>query len=96
MKIKFHKKAIEDLQTGKFFYEKQKITLGNYFFDSIISDIESLILYAGIHQKVNNYYRLLAKRFPFAIYYKIEEETILIYAVLDCRQNPIKTNQRLD
>ena len=38
---------------------------------------------------------MLIKRFPFALYYLIEEGTIDIYAILDCRQDPSWTIQRL-
>lgn len=56
--------------------------------DSLISDIDSLVLYAGIHRKVDGFHVMLSRRFPFAIYYKIEDGTIRIRRVLDCRKNP--------
>ena len=77
------------------FYEEQQLYLGRYFYSSIFSDIESLYLYAGIHIMIKGYHRLLSKKFPFAIYYKIKENTVYIYAVLDCRQNPEKLEERL-
>lgn len=70
--------------------------MGEYFFDSLFSDIDSLILYAGIHQKVFGYHRMLSKRFPYAIYYQVEKETALVWRVLDLRQDPEKTRQTLD
>lgn len=77
------KEVSNDLKLGEEFYEKQ--SLG----DSIISDIESLWLYVGIHQKVFGLYRLLSKRFPYGIYYKVKDDVVIIVAVLDLRQNPI-------
>jgi hypothetical protein len=62
--------AEKDLVEGFEFYERQLVGLGDYFLDSIFSDIESLQLYAGIHAVHFGYCRLLAKRFPFAIYYR--------------------------
>jgi hypothetical protein len=41
--------TITDLSEGRLFYEKQGEGLGEYFFDSLFSDIDSLTLYAGIH-----------------------------------------------
>ena len=64
MRIKILSSAVDDLNTGCLFYEKQGEGLGEYFFDSIFSDIDSLQLYAGIHQKFFGYHRLLSKRFP--------------------------------
>lgn len=77
------------------FYEKQQQGLGDYFVDSIIADIESLHLYAGIHAMYFGYHRLLAKRFPFAIYYLFSGNEVRIYAILDCRKNPSLLSQRL-
>jgi len=65
--------------------------VGDYFFDSLFADIDSLALYAGIHLKIFGYHRLLAKRFSFAIYYKIEEsQTVVVQRVLDLRLHPQK------
>jgi len=62
--------------------------LDGYFRDSILSDIESLWLYSGIHQKVFGVFRLLSKKFPYGIYYDIAKNTVVIIAVLDLRQHP--------
>ena len=90
------KEVSQDLKIAKEFYEKQSFGLGTYFLDSILSDIESLYIYYGIHFKVKDYFRVLSKRFPFSIYYKFDKNFIYIYAVLDCRQNPILLNTRLE
>ena len=90
MKINILTSAIEDLYKGRLFYEKQSNGLGEYFFDSLFSDIDSLVLYAGIHPKKFGYHRLLSKRFPYSIYYTVEDEIITVWRVLDQRQNPEK------
>lgn len=95
MKIKILDEAKDDIAIGIKFYESQSYGLGGYFLDSIMSDIKSLHLYCGIHIKIKNYHRLLSKRFPYAIYYKYDKSTIYIYAVLDCRRNPISISKRL-
>lgn len=84
-----------DLRRGREFYARQSDSLGDYFLDCLFSDIDSLELYAGVHAKTFAYYRLLAKRFPFAIYYKMGEEICTVWRVLDCRQNPAKTKSAL-
>ena len=87
--------ARRDLADGYDFYERQGEGLGDYFQETLLSDIDSLRLYAGIHLKVFGRYRLLSKRFPYAIYYDFEKETIRIWAVLDCRQDPARIRRRL-
>ena len=95
MRIEILNLALEDLIDGFEFYESQSKGLGDYFLDSIFSDIESLHLYAGIHTLYFGYHRLLAKRFPFAIYYRLKKDIVRVYAVLDCRQNPAWIRERL-
>jgi plasmid stabilization system protein ParE len=88
MKINILSSAYSDLKRGREFYEHQGEEIGEYFFDSLFSDIDSLTLYAGIHRKVFGYHRLLASRFPYAVYYKIRNDEVLVYRVFDCRSNP--------
>ena len=95
MRIEILNLALEDLINGFGFYENQSKGLGDYFIDSIFSDIESLHLYAGIHNLYFGYHRLLAKRFPFAIYYRLNKDIVRVYAVLDCRRNPAWIRDRL-
>ena len=75
MKIRILAAAQQDLVNGYRFYEAQQHGLGSYFLDSLYADIDSLLFYAGIHQIVDGgYHRLLAKRFPFAVYYRMDGE----------------------
>ena len=96
MKIKILKSASRDLINGFYFYEKQGEGLGTYFLDTLYSDIDSLKIYAGIHSvHFDKYHRLLSKRFPFAVYYRVENDIVLIHAVLDCRRNPAWIRKKL-
>ena len=97
MKIKILSSAMTDLAEARDFYEKQGEGLGDYFFDSLFSDIDSLVLYAGIHPKYFGYHRMLSKRFPYAIYYKIEEgSVVIVWRVLDLRIGPEKIKGSLE
>jgi len=49
LKIRLLTSAFNDLAAGRDFYERQGT--GGYFLDSLFSDIDSLVLYAGIHRK---------------------------------------------
>ena len=62
--------------------------MGSYFVDSLLADIDSLVLYAGIQRVIRGYHRALAKHFPYAIYYRIDGSFIVVHAILDCRRNP--------
>ncbi|MGQ0809999.1 MAG: type II toxin-antitoxin system RelE/ParE family toxin [Nitrospiraceae bacterium] len=95
MRIEILDEAQEDLIQGFHFYEGREPGLGAYFIDCLFSDIDSLLLFARIHQVVYAYHRCLSKRFPFAIYYSKEEGLVRVHAVLDCRRNPAWIRTRL-
>jgi hypothetical protein len=88
MNVRVLRSAIDDLVSGREFYNQQEEGVGTYFFDSLFSDIDSLVLYAGVHRIHFGYYRMLARRFPYAIYYRILSGEAVVFRVLDCRRNP--------
>ena len=89
MRIQILDLAKRDLIDGYHFYEGREAGLGDHFLDSLYSDIDSLALYGGVHRKAyRNFHWLLSRRFPFAIYYTMEAETVFVRAIVDCRRNP--------
>jgi hypothetical protein len=89
------KEVIDDLNDGKIFYDRIYEGVGSYFWDSLVADIESLIIYGGTHLKTRNYYRMLARRFPYAIYYEIDNENARVVAVLPMRRDPVWVKKKL-
>ena len=87
--------AVIDLENGKSFYEQKGGRVGDYFWDSLLSDIASLVIYAGIHSRRSGYYRMLAKRFPYAIYYEIKQDIAYVVAVLPMRRDPAWIKSKL-
>ena len=86
--IQILSEAEADLDDGRYFYESQEQGVGEYFWDSLLSDIESLIVYSGVHSKVYGYYRMSSKRFPYSIYYDLDVDTAYVIAILPERKNP--------
>jgi len=95
VKIQVLDEAEDDLQDGREFYDRQEPGVGDYFAAALAADIDSLILFAGIHPTEFGFHRALSKRFPFGVYYLVEEEVIRIYAVLDLRRDPAWIRRRL-
>ena len=81
--------AVEDLAAGRTFYDQRESGVGDYFWDSLIADIESLYIFAGIHTGQYGLYRMLAKRFPYAVYYDIEDGIAQVVAILPLRRDPV-------
>lgn len=96
MRIEILDQAERDLIGGFRFYEAQQTGLGTYFLTNLYGDIESLRIHGGIHaQAYKGFHRLLSKRFPFAVFYAVRNETAFVRAVVDCRRNPAWIRNRL-
>jgi plasmid stabilization system protein ParE len=96
MRLRILAAALSDLEGGREFYSRHGAEIGDYFINSLFSDIDSLVLYAGIHIELWGFHRLLAKRFPYAIYYKVDGDLCTVWRILDCRQNPRGTQRSLE
>lgn len=87
--VRISRAAELDLLEGYGFYAIRKAEAGEYFLDSLYAAIDSLAFYAGMHPKPFGLaHRMLATRFPYAIYYELRGTTATVIAVLDCRRNP--------
>ncbi|MFT4194197.1 hypothetical protein [Ottowia sp.] len=84
-----------DLRQGRAFYEQQQPGIGDYFLDSLFSDVDALLLHAGVHEQHFGYYRALSKRFPYAIYYRLTNDEIQVWRILDCRSHPRRKRRAL-
>lgn len=94
MKVTILDAAEKDLESGYQFYERHAQGLGTYFLDSLFSDMDSLIFFGGTYRKVFGCHRLLSKRFPFAIYYRLADNEILVTAVIAYRKSPSWTREQ--
>src|SRR5436309_2400366 len=95
MKVRILRPALEDLSDGRRFYEMQGEGLGEYFFNSLFSEIDSLALYGGVHALHFGFHRHLARRFPYAIYYRVMQDEAVVFRVLDCRSEPRLIRKKL-
>jgi hypothetical protein len=87
--IRISEDALQDLKDGFLFYEAQELGLGGYFSACLRADIEGLKVSAGIHRIVyHDYHRLLSRVFPNGIFYTIEQESAIVWAVIDLRRDP--------
>ncbi|MGE4296260.1 MAG: type II toxin-antitoxin system RelE/ParE family toxin [Campylobacterales bacterium] len=87
--------AYNDLEAARDFYNSISLGLGDYCTDTLLSEIDSLVFFAGIHSRHYGHFRLLSRRFPYAIYYKISGSSAIVTAILDTRQNPATHINRL-
>jgi plasmid stabilization system protein ParE len=87
--VRVSEDALQDLNDGFLFYEAQEAGLGDYFAACLKADIEGLKVSAGVHRAVyHDYHHLLSKVFPYGIFYTLEAEDAVVWAVIDLRRDP--------
>ncbi len=95
MKALLLREAREDLRRGWLFYQSKSPGLGDYFLDSLSRDIQDLETLRVTHQVIHGFHVMPARKFPFAIFYRIQNATIEIVAIIDGRRNPTWIGDRL-
>jgi len=91
----FRPEAEADVQSAYVWYESQRPGLGEAFMlslDSTISGIQRLPeLHPVIHKPLR---RALLQRFPYAVFYLVESDRIVVAAVMHQRQDPGRWQDR--
>lgn len=89
MKYEFHPEALIEYAEAVKYYTEQRVEVAQAFIDAIEDAIyrirESPARYAVIDEDVR---RCMARRFPYGILYTIEQDYILILAVMHCSREP--------
>lgn len=87
--------AVDDLNAAFDWYEVQRPGLGHEFALEISLRIdkiaESPLIYADIGGGIR---RILARKFPFAVYYLTNENNTVVLAVLHCARDPATWKKR--
>ena len=87
--------AEADIEESAMWYENQAQGLGDSFLDEVLNTLEVIsensYIYAVVHRQTR---RALIDRFPFAIYYRIEEDSLIIIAVMHGSRHPKRWQNR--
>lgn len=91
MKLRYTSRARVDIELAVSWYERQRRGLGSQFLDCMEIAIQNIIYSPEMYPICYLHCRrCLIRRFPFAIFYSIESDGIIIHSVFDNRQNPQK------
>ena len=91
MNLRYSKRAIIDIEIAMGWYEGQRKGLRIEFLDclegTVIRILENPSLYSVKYKMLRS---ALVRRFPFSVFYTIEKSKVLVHAVFDNRQDPVK------
>lgn len=96
MTFSFHPEAEEEFFSAIEYYEKCEPGLGRKFSVEVMTAIGNAVdfplAWSAIDEEVR---RCLTHRFPYGILYSIEEDSILVLAVMHLRREPAYWRSRL-
>jgi len=92
----FLPEARQDIADAFAWYEQQSLGLGLEFLRSLEAMILSIQRHPLMYPTVfADYRRALVRRFPYAVFYEVAPQHIVVYAVFHCSQDPEKWKARL-
>jgi plasmid stabilization system protein ParE len=93
----FTAEADDDVVESYDWYESREPGLGEEFLRSIEACIRGIQRYPEMYPiAIDEFRRAPIRRFPFEIFYEPTADTIIIYSVFHCSQDPQKWRERLD
>jgi len=95
MRVHLRSEAEADIEGAARWYERQRGDLGDEFLDEVSMAVAAISdnprLYPVVHRNTR---RALIHRFPFGIYYRVEEEAIIVIAVMHGSRHPKRWQKR--
>ena len=89
-------KAQQDIRNSIEWYREQSGNLPEKFLDKIDKCLEKISKNPEHYQKRYNEIRIVfTKKFPYGIYYTVEEKTVFVHAILHTKQNPKTAEKRV-
>lgn len=89
MRYVFHPEALNEYAEAVQYYTEQRVEVAQAFINAIEDTVyrirESPASYAAIDEDVR---RCMARKFPYGVLYTIEQDYILILAVMHCSREP--------
>lgn len=88
--------AEADIESAFGWYEEQRPGLGAEFIASVDEAIEDIQEQPGLHPRIyRSARRVLLNRFPYAVYYLLQNDMIEVVACMHFRRHPRRWRERL-
>jgi toxin ParE2 len=96
MHVKFLTAAESDLLEAVSYYNEQKEDLGFEFSKEIQRAVFSMVDFPDAWPALNkNYRRCRLQKFPYGIFYRVQDKSVIIVAILHLHRNPESWRSRL-
>ncbi len=89
MKLKILELASFEIEDAKQYYNLQQDKLGDRFKKDVQKSIDNIVLSPKLYPQVeNSMRRCLLHRFPYSIFYDIDNDTVVVLSVAHQRRKP--------
>ena len=89
LEVRLRPEAEQDLADAAAWYEEQRQGLGHEFLDEVLTMLSSIaetpMMYPNVHRNTR---RAVIHRFPFGVYFRVENATIVVVALMHGSRNP--------
>ena len=91
MKLWYTDRAKDDLELAFAWYERQRRGLGFEFLDCVENAVKSILDSPKMYRIYYSIFRgCVVRRYPFSVFYTIENNEIVVHSIFDNRQDPEK------
>jgi hypothetical protein len=96
-KLFLHPLAVEEILEAKNFYNSKVNGLGNHLFEEIDRAIKLIEETPVTWPTISKYlHRFILKKFPFAVIYRIKEDSIQVIAFMHQHRKPFYWKKRIN
>ncbi len=94
--LRFLPEVETDVLGGRTWYEGKSTGLGEEFLRVFYACAEALTRNPTAYQRVHrDFRRCLLRRFPYAVYFKIIDDRVVVFGVFHCARDPRKLRREL-
>jgi plasmid stabilization system protein ParE len=87
--------AAADIEEAFLWYERKRPGLGEEFLEIVNAAMGDIAAHPARHPVIyRNTRRLLLRRFPYALYYRVHDDDIIVVACMHGRRSPKRWQQR--
>lgn len=95
LQLRVRPEAEQDLEEAAIWYEQQRSGLGDEFLNEVLRTFEKISEQPALHPILHRgTRRALTHRFPFGVYYRVQEKQMVVVAVMHGSRNPHRWKQR--
>ncbi len=95
-KLRFLPRVEGDVWNGRLWYEDKAPGLGEEFLRVLYACSEELARHPQVYAKVHkDFRRRLLRRFPYAIYFRIEGDYVVVFGLFHCARDPRRLRREL-